>query len=123
MSDNQESSSSPLVSFMYQKSNEKNSSLNSNPVGLNKTQQNLAKAKQKKKDEKDKELFEAKKDSMFKASRYNQSHVTNRRVKETGIVYIIAVVVAFIILLAIIKIIPVLGGGIRSLISGMVKIK
>jgi hypothetical protein len=113
--------SSSFTNFMHKKTAEKNTKSNSKLNGSNKTKTNLEKARNKEKEEKDKELYEAKKESMYKASRYNQSAVTGRRIKQTGIFYIFIIALTLFFLLFVLKGLPAILQGTSSLIRNSLK--
>lgn len=78
MTDSDNSGGNPLASFMKQKTAEKSDTASASSGG-NKTAGALKKKRDEEKEKEKKELHEAKKNSAFQASRYNQSDMTKRQ--------------------------------------------
>jgi len=123
MPDTKNSSTAPLETFMQKKSAEKNEGIDTKYKGLSTTKQKLAEAKKQREQEDKKKLFEAKKESIYKASRYDQSQLTNRRLKQTGLMYVLVIGGAIFLILFVIKFVPLLASGVATFIKNLAKIQ
>ncbi|MFC1659222.1 hypothetical protein ACFL0U_01495 [Pseudomonadota bacterium] len=84
MDNNDSNSSDVLTSFMNKQVDKSSSRRNKNNKvsRINKTKQALEKARMKEEEEESNKIREVKKDSRFKASRYNQAEMRKRGAKE-----------------------------------------
>lgn len=86
--------------------NGKQSPADSNKYQAKSSKERLQEIKEEEKRKEQEEVDEAKKESIFKAGRLNQSMVTKRQTQQNAVLYVIIGAIALLLTLAVVKLAP-----------------